>query len=375
MATFTRGALHAAVAAALLVLACGCPGPATQRYDLSDLPEAVAPEPVAPPTDEARFYHFDVGQADATLVWGPGAAILIDAGDWRADNVVPYLRNVGVENIDLIIITHPHADHLGQVPSVLEAFAVTEVWMTGWEHPSQTFSRALDAVLESDAGYHEPRAGHTQELGELVVEVLNPSEPLEGVHDNLAVRIRYGEFAAIYTGDAETEHEEAMIERHEDLRANLLQLGHHGSRTSSSLAFLEAVRPELAIYSAAKNSQYNHPHPEVVERIKELGIPLYGTAESGTLVVTTDGNRFEIEEVGAAAAVGQRSQPAADGECIDINRAEQSELERIVHTGPARAQQIIELRPFSSLSELQRVRGFGEARVRDIENEGLACVK
>jgi competence protein ComEC len=342
--------------------------------------------PIGPPDGEARFLHFDVGQADATLITAPGATVLIDAGDWRQRDMVPHLRDAGVASIDLMILTHPHADHIGQVPAILEAFPVTEVWMSGWAHESQTFERVVTAVLASNAGYHEPRAGEVQRLGDLVVEVLHPVEPLRDVHDNLSVRVRFGNFAAIYTGDAEAEHEAEMIARHADLRAQLLQLGHHGSRTSSSRSFVEAVGPELAIYSAAEDSQYNHPHTEVVSRIQGLGIPLYGTPTSGTIVVTTDGSSYRIDELGAAAGQGEAGSGAGEGalaatrdekpqDCIDINRAPPEALERIVHTGPARAQQIIELRPFASVADLRRVQGLGEARVRDIKEEGLACVR
>jgi competence protein ComEC len=364
----------------LLVVGAACPA-ATNGFEGDGAPI----DPVDPPDGEARFFHFDVGQADATLITAPGATVLIDAGDWRNRDVVPHLRDAGVTAIDLMILTHPHADHIGQVPAILDEFPVTEVWMSGWEHESQTFDRAVSSVLASNAGYHEPRAGERQRLRDLVVEVLHPVAPLRDVHDNLAVRVRFGNFAAIYTGDAEVEHEADMIDRHADLRAQLLQLGHHGSRTSTSRAFLEAIRPEVAIYSAAVDSQYNHPHAEVVNRVQGLGIPLYGTATSGTIVVITDGVGFRIEELGAAAGRGEveldegesELAAAADqvAECIDLNRAPEAELAKIVHTGPARARQIIELRPFDSVADLQRVRGLGEARVRDIEEEGLACVR
>ncbi len=372
MVSSSRRAIRLAWALALGALWAACAKPSID-----------SPTPGEPLDGEVRLFHFDVGQADATLVWGPDGTILIDAGDWRASDVVPHLEAVGVESIDLLILTHPHADHIGQVPAVLREFEVREVWMSGWEHPSQTFERVLDAVLLSDAGYFEPRSGDSHTLGDLRVEVLHPVFPLEDVHDNVAVRVRFGNFAAVYTGDAEVEHEREMIERHgPELQAQLLQLGHHGSRTSSSLEFLQAVSPEIAIYSAAEDSQYNHPHDEVVARIQSLGIPLYGTAESGTIVVTADGEGdYSIQELGRGGEsspihrVEEEAPAKVDEECIDINRADASELERIAHTGPARAEQIIEQRPFRSIAELERVPGLGEARVRDIEQEGLACVK
>lgn len=337
---------------------------------------AVQPQATAAPNGELTLWHFDVGQADATLIQGPEASVLIDAGDWQRNDVVDHLTTAGVEEIDLIILTHPHADHIGQVPQVLDAFEVTEVWMTGWEHDTRTFERTLDAVLESDVGYHEPRAGETIEFGDLVIEVINPVEPLEDVHDNLAVRVVFGEFAAIYTGDAETHHEAEMIERGHDLNAQVLQLGHHGSRTSSSREFLEAIGPEVASYSAEVDSRYGHPHAEVVERVANLGITLLGTAVHGTIVVRTDGDTFTVETEGDGEpepGVVTDVEPA--GGCIDINTASLNELQQIVHVGESRAQQIIDLRPFESVADLDRVDGIGPGRLNDIEEEGLACIE
>ena len=215
-------AVAAAVSLALATLAftAGCTAHADEP--------PTGPEPGATVT----LHHIDVGQADATLIQGPDGTILIDAGHWQRNEVVPYLKAAEVEVIDLVVLTHPHADHIGQIPAVLEAFEVTEVWMTGWEHESQTLERALDAVLASDAGYHEPRAGETQAFGELVVEVVHPVEPLTDVHDNLAVRVVFGDFAALYTGDAEVRHEVEMTERDLELGAQVLQLGHSTYATS-----------------------------------------------------------------------------------------------------------------------------------------------
>jgi competence protein ComEC len=114
---------------------------------------------VATEGDTLIVHFIDVGQGDATLFAGPDFTILVDAGRHDRNDVVPYLQSVGVESIDLLVGTHPHADHIGQFPEVLNAFPVNEVWMSGDSHTTRTFERALDAILASDTGYHEPRAG------------------------------------------------------------------------------------------------------------------------------------------------------------------------------------------------------------------------
>ena len=270
-----------------------------------------------PPPDvvgEARVYFFDVGQADATLLLGPDFTVLIDAGDYRRNDVVPHLESVGVKEIDLLIGTHPHADHIGQFPQVLEAFPVKEVWLSGDTSTTLTFERAVDAILASDAAYHEPRAGEVFQFGSLHIEVLNPDQLTGDFHEgSISVRITFGEVSFLFTGDAETHTEQAMLDRGHNLEAQVLQLGHHGSRTSSSLAFLEAVSPEVAIYSAGEDNPYGHPHDEVVDRLDRMDILLYGTDIHGTIVITTDGASYSVEteyEVPALtepAVVGNKS--------------------------------------------------------------------
>lgn len=263
-------------------------------------------EPEQPPDvlGETFVYFFDVGQADATLFMGPGFTVLIDAGDYRRNDVVPHLASVGVIEIDLLIGTHPHADHIGQFPQVLESFPVGEVWLSGDTHTTRTFERAIDAILASDAAYHEPRAGEVFEFGTLTIEVLNPYHLTGDFHEgSISVRMTYGEVSFVFTGDAETHTEQAMIGRDYSLEAQVLQLGHHGSRTSSSLAFLQAVSPEIAIYSAGKDNTYGHPHDEVVQRLATMDIPLYGTDVHGTVTIVTDGVTYSVETEYAVPAL------------------------------------------------------------------------
>ncbi len=255
-------------------------------------------EPERPPDalEEARVYFFDVGQADATLFLGPDFTVLIDAGDYRRNDVVPHLISVGVTEIDLLVGTHPHADHIGQFPQVLDSFTVGEVWMSGDLHTTRTFERAIDAILHSGAAYREPRAGEVFEFGTLFIEVLNPYQLTGDFHDGaISIRLTYGEMSFVFTGDAETHTEWAMIDRGYNLEAQVLQLGHHGSRTSSGSAFLDAVSPDIAIYSVGDGNQYGHPHDEVVERVAAMGIPLYGTDIHGTVVIFTDGVTYSVE--------------------------------------------------------------------------------
>ena len=249
------------------------------------------PEPTRPV--EAHFV--DVGQGEFTLFDGPEANVVVDTADWQDENVMPYLRERGIEEVDLVVATHPDADHIGQFDDVMENVDVTEVWMSGTPHTTQTYEDAVDAVIESDAGYYEPRAGENFTVGGMRIEALHPGEGEltgDGQKDSVSMRVTYGETSFMMTGDAEKGAEREMVENAEDgeieLDSDVYQMGHHGSKTSSSRVFLEAVDPEVAVYSAGEDNSFGHPNDEVLARHAEMGIEVYGTDEHGTVVVEAE---------------------------------------------------------------------------------------
>lgn len=292
-----------AAAPASTPTATGTPAPTPPPTPTTEaIPEpSPADTPAAtttPPDGQLEVHFIDVGQGDATLLMAPDVTVLVDAGDWRRSDVVPYLRAQGVEALDLVITTHPHADHIGQFDAVLEAFDVTEVWWSGATHTTRTFERAVAALEASDAAYEEPRAGDVTAVGPLGVEVVNPpaDADLGDLHDSsLALRVTFGDVRFLFTGDAEAATERRMTTRHRDLLdADVYQVGHHGSSTSTTSSFLDAVSPGVAVYSARDGNSYGHPHDETVDRLVAAGVELYGTDVHGTVVVTTDGSTWSV---------------------------------------------------------------------------------
>lgn len=248
------------------------------------------------PSGELTVHFIDVDQGDATLLEGPDFTVLIDAGRHDRTDVVPYLQAAGVDRLDLLVGTHPHADHIGQMDEVIAQFPVDEVWMSGATHTSKTFERVVDAILDSEATYYEPRAGETFQIGSLRLEVIHPEELPEDLNNgSIVIRAVYGQIVFLFTGDAEKEAEKEMLERGHVLNAHILHMGHHGSSTSSTPEFVEAVSPEVAIYSAGKDNEYGHPHQEVLQRLADLNIPVYGTDQHGTIRVVTDGSTYSVE--------------------------------------------------------------------------------
>lgn len=284
--------------------------------DAPDRDEQPAPDvhpTPAPPTDtihgDLEVHFIDVGQADATLLVHDEVTMLIDAGHWQRSDVVPYLRSQGVDHLDLVVVTHPHADHIGQFDQVMGAVVVDEVWWSGATATSATFGRALDALEASPAAYEEPRAGDTTRIGPLTIELLTPAvgASMSDLNDaSLGMRITYGEVSFVLTGDAERAAERRMVaDQSARLSADVLHLGHHGSNTSSTAEFLAAVDPSVAIYSAAADNTYGHPHREVIARIEQADITWYGTDVHGHVVVTTDGASFEVATT-TATSTGAR---------------------------------------------------------------------
>ncbi|HJF31359.1 MAG TPA: MBL fold metallo-hydrolase [Sporosarcina psychrophila] len=341
-----------------------------------------------------KVHYIDVGQADATLIEysqdGEVFTILIDTGDWNATNVVSYLQAQNITEIDIIAVTHPHADHIGQLNKIINAFHVTEVWMNGETSDSQVFADALAAIENNGVDYYEPEVGELFDIGPLEVAVLHP-KTLSGTTNNnsIAIRLQYGEISLLFTGDGEEDAENEMLSSGGNLEADILQVGHHGSKTSTTDRFLNAVKPDVAIYSAGENNQYGHPHTETINRLKKSGALVYGTDIHGTIIIETDGKTFSVHTNDQGTIkhtpppVEIITEPNSDpemktpsvssGSCVNINSASEAEIQRIIHIGPARSQDLIQHRPYQSVDDLTKIHGIGPARIKDILTQDIAC--
>ena len=349
--------------------------------------------------DELKVHYIDAGQADATLFEFADESeeytILYDTGDWNKTDVVDYLSNEGITELDLVIVSHPDADHIGQLDKVIDQFEVGEVWMSGNTTTSDVFARSLKAIQENEVGYYEPRAGDQFDIGPLKIEIIYPVELTGNTNaDSISMMVSYGEIDFMFTADAGKTQEIEMVNSGKNVNAEILSLGLHGSNTSSESAFIDAVSPEVAIYSAGVDNSYGHPHKEVTSMIKDKGIELYGTDVYDTILVTTSGTEYTIRSVNngvvktgeketgetKAANTKESEKDAEENKfsltpgMIDINTASYEELLEIVHIGPERAGEIIALRPFKRVEDLSEVSGIGVGRLDDILTEGKVYV-
>lgn len=257
----------------------------------------------------------DVGQGDSILIELPdGNTMLIDASESdQAKGIIDYISRRGHDTLDYVVATHPHTDHIGGMAEVLEAFEVGEIWMPDADSDTQTYENLLETVAEKEIPLHVAAAGKTILATEsLSIEIIAPcSDEYDDLNDYSAViSLTYGKTRFIFTGDAEALSEAEILKSGVSLSADVLKLGHHGSSTSSSEAFVKAVDPRWGIISCGEGNSYGHPHKETLDLAEKLGIELLRTDLIGTIVMTSDGQtvKYGDSESGGNADADDENQ-------------------------------------------------------------------
>ncbi len=251
---------------------------------------------LSPDTSLLEVHFLDVGQGDAIFIESPtGVQVLIDGGpDAGVLQELSKQMSFFDRSIDVIIATHPDSDHVGGLSDVLTRYQIGAVLLTENEGDSPAASAFMNAVIDEAVAPIYARRGQQYDLGGgVVLEVLFPEtnpKDMESNTSSIVAQLRYGETEVMLTGDSPKSIEEYLVLiEGENLKSDILKVGHHGSRTSTSELFLAEVAPQYAIISAEKDSRYGHPHVEVTDALFNAGIEMLSTAESGTITFVSDG--------------------------------------------------------------------------------------
>ena len=271
--------------------------------------------------DGTMEVHFiDVGQADATLIIQGEQVMLFDvATKSRGDEVVEYIQNLGIDYIDVVVLTHPHDDHMGGAAKVLNNIKVGKIYgpdifeLMDTEDAPGWYEDMIDAVDKIDAEmnkgvsesqqtsiWHFPRNANGEfakfKIGEAIVEFYAPLEDNYSDKNDYSIcaKVSFGTVDIMFTGDATSEVEKALLEKEYNLDVEIFQASHHGSDTGNSEEFLEAMSPNAIVISCGMKNKYNHPIKSVTELYKNMNIPVYRTDESGNIVMTTDGQNYSF---------------------------------------------------------------------------------
>lgn len=248
--------------------------------------------------DKMYVSFIDVGQGNCTLLRCGGKAILVDSGEvGAAQTVINYIKNLGIDELNCVLVTHPHTDHMGAMTKILYEFKIDDLIMP--EIPEEiiptnkTYEKFLTAVSDNAGNVIAAKPGETYSYGEITLEIFAPLRDYDNLNDMSAVsRISYGDTSVIFTGDATTTVEKDLLKKNIDYSATVLNVGHHGSKTSSSEAWLRAVNPKYAVICCGVNNDYGHPHSVITKRLEELGIEYFETDLLGTIVFESDSKNF-----------------------------------------------------------------------------------
>lgn len=245
-------------------------------------------------SSELTVHFMDVGQGDAVLIACGGEYMLIDAGDNSKGTAVQnYLTKQGVKTLKYVVGTHPDADHIGGMDVVLYKFDCNTVIMPDVTSDTATYRDVLDAMKAKGYRNTVSKPGNSYTLGDARFVIAGPGKAYEDTNNNsIVIRMTHGDNSFLFTGDMEEQAEADILQGKVSLQADVLKVGHHGSSSSSSEAFLEAVSPSYAVISCGEDNSYGHPHSQTLNVLRKMGVQVFRTDEQGTITASSDGSKI-----------------------------------------------------------------------------------
>ena len=286
--------LSLALTAALALSLVGC-GAGTGNVQ-PPVPDTSASQTQAD-TDAAFQMHFiDVGQALSVLVECDGQYMLYDGGNVDDGSlIVSYLQNQGVEQLEYVFCSHAHEDHVGGLAAALAYFPANHVYSPVTDASTKCFKDFVKYTQQQGLQVEVPAVGTVWPLGGATIQLVGPVAQYSDTNDtSLVLRIEYGSTSFLLTGDMEKTAESDLVASGANLRADVLQVGHHGSSTSTGYAFLNAVLPEMGVISCGANNKYGHPHEETLSILRDAGVDVYRTDLMGTITIASDGQNYTV---------------------------------------------------------------------------------
>ncbi|MBO4982139.1 MAG: MBL fold metallo-hydrolase [Lachnospiraceae bacterium] len=246
-------------------------------------------------TGTMEVHFIDVGQGDATLVKSDGHYMLIDAGsNSQGTKLQLYLNKQGVDRLDYLILTHPDADHIGGADVIVTKYDIDTVFFGDFPKEDTSYRELMEALEYKSLSYMVPKVGNTYTLGSAEFTILAPNAVYDDANNSsIALLLKNGDHTFLFTGDCGVQAEADIMANGLNIDCDVYKLGHHGSRTSSSREFLEAVTPAYGVISCGEND-YGHPHEEPLAYLEEMGGSLFRTDEQGSIVAYSDGKEISF---------------------------------------------------------------------------------